>query len=203
MGITISRNLKWDSYINKIRAKSNALSHIIIHSFSPTNTQLITNLYKTYVRPIVEYNTSVWSPHTKSNIAAIESVQRRFTRKICKRSNMKYSCYDDRLVALNLESLESRRIKQDLFLFYKILHNIIDIDFSSLFEFSSLGGYGLRRHSMQVKRPANCKTLCRQNFFASRVVPVWNALPEDVVTAPTLSIFKNRVRTLHFLPFLY
>ena len=36
--------------------------------------------YKTLVRPLVEYSSSVWSPYTKSNIARLEMVQRRAAR---------------------------------------------------------------------------------------------------------------------------
>ena len=34
-----------------------------------------------YVRPIVEYNSIIWSPSTVRDIDAVESVQRRFTKK--------------------------------------------------------------------------------------------------------------------------
>ena len=36
--------------------------------------------YKTPVRPLVEYSSSVWSPYTQNNIHKIEMVQRRAAR---------------------------------------------------------------------------------------------------------------------------
>ena len=33
----------------------------------------------------------------------------------------------------------------------------------------------------------------RKYYFSSRVVTDWNALPENVVTAPSINTFKNRL----------
>jgi len=46
---------------------------------------VLTKAFVTYVRPILEYCTSVWSPHTVSNINKIESCQRWFTKRIKER----------------------------------------------------------------------------------------------------------------------
>ena len=198
LGVIITDQLKWNSYVNKIRSKSNILSHIILRCFSPTNIKLLTNLYKIYIRPLLEYNTCTWSPHLKSDIKDIEIVQKSFTRKLCQRANISFSSYSDRLNILNLESLESRRTKNDLFLLYKIIHGHVDIKFNSFFQFSSLGGYSLRRHNMHITRTTSPKSHCRHNFFSNRVVPVWNALPEDVVNSPTLAKFKFNLKKLSF-----
>ena len=152
LGVMISDQLKWTKHINKIRSKSNILSHIILRTFSPNNTSLLVNLFKTYIRPTMEYNTCTWSPHLRCDIKEVESVQKSFTRKLCQRANIKYIDYNDRLQKLNLESLESRRIKNDLILMYKIVNNLVDMDFSNFFQFNSLGGHNLRRHSFHITR---------------------------------------------------
>ena len=198
LGVIITDQLKWTPYINKIRSKSNVLSHIILRCFSSTNVQLLVNLFKTYIRPIVEYNTCSWSPQLKLDIKQVESVQKSFTRKLCQRANIHYTSYDDRLMILKLESLESRRTKNDLILLFKIIHGLINIDFGRFFQFSSLGGYSLRRHSMQIIPKKVPKTNCRQNFFGLRVIPVWNSLPEKIVKSKTLSIFKHQIHELMF-----
>ena len=46
------------------------------------NVSLLTRAFLVYVRPLVEYNSVVWSPHLKQDINLIESVQRRFTRRL-------------------------------------------------------------------------------------------------------------------------
>ena len=56
-------------------------------------------------------NTSVWSPHLKTSIKSIESVQKVFTGRACIRCNISFSSYCNRLYKLNLKSLEYRTIE--------------------------------------------------------------------------------------------
>jgi len=38
-----------------------------------------------------------------------------------------------------------------------------------------------------------CRTTVRQNFFSLRIVNEWNKLPQDVIEAPSMNTFKNRL----------
>ena len=40
-----------------------------------------------------------------------------------------------------------------------------------------------------------CHSEKRKNFFTLRAVKIWNELPEDVVQAPSVNTFKNRLDT--------
>ena len=75
------------------------------------------NLYKTLVRPHVEYCVSAWSPHYKKDKELLEKVQRRFTKMI---KGMKGKSHEERLQKLNLWSLEERRNRQNLVEAFKI-----------------------------------------------------------------------------------
>ena len=198
LGVLISNDMEWSSHTHTIRSKANTLSHIILRTFSPSNHQLLVNLYKIYVRPILEYNTCTWSPYRGDDIKAIESVQRTFTRKVCQRANISFNNYNDRLCKLNLESLETRRIKNDLVMLYKIINSIVDIDYSDYFEFNTFGGYNLRRHSLHITRKTTPKYPCRLNFFSFRVIKYWNNLPESTVSSLSLPIFKYKIKALSF-----
>jgi len=63
--------------------------------------------YLTYVRPLLEYNSIIWSPHSKGDVDAIEKVQRRFTKRI---PGFKNYSYVERLHLLHMPRLEMRRI---------------------------------------------------------------------------------------------
>jgi len=86
--------------------------------------------FKVYVRPLVEYASPIWSPILTCDIDMLEQVQRRFTERL---PGMYLFSYEDRLQQLNLDSLESRRIKTDLLLCFKIMHGYVDIDKNDLF----------------------------------------------------------------------
>ena len=154
-------------------------------------------LFLTYVRPLLDYNTTTWSPHLLSDILKVESVQRKFTRRLCRRCNIKFLIYKDRIEKLNLESLEVRRIKQDLIFLYKILHNYVDIDFDKYFQINHFSCFRLRRYQFQIKRQNIAKTAVRNSFFTYRVTRYWNELPENVANSPTLETFRYRLRRLN------
>jgi hypothetical protein len=82
--------------------------------------------FKTYVRPLVEYASPVWSPVSRAQIDKLEKVQRRFTKRLSGLRNMTYSA---RLQYLSLHSLERRRLNYDL-MCYKIVHGMVDVNLS-------------------------------------------------------------------------
>ena len=114
---------------------------------------------------MTEYNTCTWSPHLKADIKEVEGIQRRITKSICQRANITFSSYEERLDKLSLESLQSRRIKNDLIFLYKVINGMVDIEATNILHFSHLGGYNLRRHTQHISRQPIAKTQCRQNFL--------------------------------------
>ena len=61
--------------------------------------EILLNLYKSLVRPHLEYCTAAWSPHCVKDKELLERVQRRFTRMI---PELKQLAYADRLDILKL-----------------------------------------------------------------------------------------------------
>ena len=195
LGITLSSNFKWSAQIAKSTSRANYLIYNIFRSFKSCNPSLYVNLFKMHVRPLLEYNTAIWNPSLITDVKAIEKVQRNFTRRLCRKSNIKYTGYLNRLEILKLESLECRRVKLDLTILYKILHNLIEIDFEDFFHLSE-STYNLRRHNVQIKTPKYTGSAIRQSFFSHRIVPCWNKLPQNVVSSPNLEVFKFRLKKL-------
>ena len=84
------------------------------------NNCTLTDLYKCYVRPILEYVSIVWSPHHVYLIDLIENVLRNFTKRP---PGFYYVNYCNRLYFCNLEPLEVCRLLNDVIMLYKILHS--------------------------------------------------------------------------------
>jgi len=115
-----------------------------------------------YVRPLLEYNSVIWSPCTIKNILAIENVQRRFTKRL---HGLKCYTYQERLKRLSISSLELRLLHADLILTYKILFGHVDLDVN-LFEFCS--AVSTRGHQFKLyKRRTNHSA--RSSFFCERI----------------------------------
>ena len=61
------------------------------HCMKPSvESYMVTRAFITYVRPLLEYNCVVWSPHRKRDIELIEQVQRRFTKRLSGLSDYSY-----------------------------------------------------------------------------------------------------------------
>ncbi len=166
-------------------------------TFKSRQLYFYVNLFKLYVRPILEYNINIWMPYQIGDIRRLESLQAKFTRRLCQKLNLSYKSYFHRLQILNLETLEIRRVKLDLILTYKIHHNLVDLNSNESFAKSrSIQLYNLRRHPFHLDKPSIPKTIVRQNFFYYRVVNTWNKLPKSIVESKTLAAFKRKVYSL-------
>ena len=112
---------------------------MIRRSFKSRDEKMMLQLYKSVVRPHVEFAISSWSPHFKKDIEAIEKIQHRFTRLL---PRMKHLSYEDRLIKLNLTTLERRRERGDIIQTYKIMHGhgLSDVNINELFTMDYGGG---------------------------------------------------------------
>ena len=148
------------------------------------------------MRPLLEYCSPVWAPVYISDISLIESVQRRFTKRI---SGMKDLSYQQRLNKLNLETLEERRLKTDLITMFKILHHIIDIDFIDFFSLSNLTN--TRGHRYKLSKPVHHNN-ARLFSFSCRRLDCWNSLPDSVFECDNLDAFIARLQKLDYSKYL-
>ena len=151
------------------------------------NVTWMIGMYTTYIRPMLEYNTEIWSPVYLRDIDKVESIQRNFTKRI---KGLHEKSYLERLVFCNLESLELRRIKTDVLLVFKIKNRLVDLCFDDFFSYAP--NVGTRGNSLKLY-PSVARKVVTYNYFSNRVVNYWNALPDCVVTAPSLTVFKKRL----------
>ena len=154
--------------------------------------------YTTYVRPILEYASNVWNPYLLKHISGIERVQRRFTKRIPVLHDMSYS---ERLAALDLESLEIRRLRADLTLYYKILNNLVHISRDLLPSAPPPPAVHTRSVAPRLLRPKFTTFELDNNFFA-RCVSCWNYLPDAVVNSSSVSCFKKNLSSVDLTLFL-
>ena len=90
--------------------------------------------YFSLVRPNLEYCTSIWNSYSIQSIKKLKMVQRRAARYATNRYR-NTSSVTDMLDNLEWETLESRRTKIQLVMFFKIISTMQDQMFSSTVSF--------------------------------------------------------------------
>ena len=121
LGIIFQENLKFDIQISECVGIANKVLGLIKRSVFHLDRDLLLKLYKSLVRPIIDYGNVIWFPYTKKNKKLIENVQRRVTRMV---PELKELSYTERLTKLNLFSLDYRRKRGDMIQLFKILNGI-------------------------------------------------------------------------------
>ena len=113
-----------------------------------------------------------------------ERVQRAATRSV---SGLQQYPYEERLLLINLYPLDIRRLRGDLILTFRLFAENKVGNLSTL-----VGESSLRGHDKKILKP-HCRTSIRLRSFAVRVIQPWNDLPQDIVSAASLSSFKTRL----------
>ena len=145
--------------------------------------------YKSLVRPQLEYASPVWSPWQTKHQQSMEKVQRRAARYVCRNYGRK-SSVTAMTKALGWETLQLRRAKARVVLFYKVIHNLVAVPFGTYCSLAPPGGQRTRAtHSLKVDLPHCSKSTYANSFFPA-TARHWNALPGEMVTAP-LGDFKT------------
>ena len=148
------------------------------------------DLYKTYVRPQLEYCSPTWSPWTVGDTDLREAVQRRAVKAV---TNLTSKNYEERLQELGLDTLKVRRQHGDLIQAYKVFSGHDKVDPATWFQRSNEGaGARTRRQDgfWNVNKP-EWDGEVRKNFWLVRVCDPWNSLPDDLKMSETVNGFKN------------
>ena len=204
LGVIVDEDMNFKNHISSKISKANSMIFLIKNCFKYLDSEMFKTLYKTLIRPHLEYASPVWSPITKYEIQRIESVQRRATKLVPEITRLSYS---ERLKHLNLPTLQYRRVRQDLLLLYNYAHNNILLDTNThcklcrntnMLEPITSGTRG-HPYRYSVKRHPNI----RNRFFTTRVITYWNNLSIETVTAPNINCFKNKLNKDSSMPSIY
>ena len=119
LGLNFSTDLSWSHHIGLVCKKTRKLLGMLYRNFYQlSSSHILVKLYKSLIRPHMEYTCSVWDPHLKKGIQTLENVQK-FALRIC--SKLWNSDYDTLLGTLNIPTLSNRRETLKLCLLFNIL----------------------------------------------------------------------------------
>ncbi len=193
LGILLCENLNFSQHISKMVKNAFHRMSLIFRHFKSRDIRLLTMAYKTYVRPMLEYATCIWTPYTKQNIKNVEKVQRYFTKRAL--GYPPRVSYEERLEILHLETLENRRLQYDLLLVYKMFHGQVELSINDFFTVAHTQTRFINSFKLV---PGVSRLNVRKNFFSNRIVNIWNKLPENVVKASSDHRFRIELDKIDF-----
>ena len=194
LGADLQSELGWKHHIDRVTKKANNMLGFLKRNLRKSSKDSKTKSYFALVRSNLEYCCTIWSPHHKTLIHKVEMVQRRAARFACNRYH-NTSSVTDMLLDLQWETLETRRQKLQLTMFFKIINNLVAIDPDPY-----LTPARVMPRSSHTKRflPYSTSTDTLKFSFFPRCILIWNKLPASFAEAHSLASFKNGLNNLTF-----
>ena len=192
LGIQIADNLRPSAQCAAAAKRANSVLGQMSRALSYRDRNTFLSLYKSHVRPHLEYAVQAWAPWTKQDCSILEAVQRRAVNMI---SGLQGS-YEDKLQELSLPTLEARRKRGDQIQVFKVMAGIDEVDSDVWFErMENRGGATSTRATsnalaIKEKNTTSMKEP-RLHFWGTRSIQTWNSLPEHARRAGSVNLFKD------------
>jgi len=181
LGITINSKLTWTDHILHIIKRANQSLGFLRRNLS---------VCLTYVRPKLEFASTVWNPYHQKDIQAIEMVQSRAVRFITNTYDH-YTSITTIISQLQLESLQERTSKACIILVYKIINRLVCIQPEPYFNIQQPNITCLQRSRPQHYIPTRFARTdyLKFSFFYRQ----WNSLPNNFFNGePDLDDVKEK-----------
>ena len=93
LGVQINSDLSWSTHITNLCIKARRFIGLLYRRFyKNADTQTLLQLYKTFIRPELEYCSIVWDPYLAKDIEVLEKVQRFGLRVCLKKWDLSIKC---------------------------------------------------------------------------------------------------------------
>ena len=152
------------------------------------DTKTLLQLYKSFIRPHLEYCSIVWDPYLAKDIEAIEKVQRFGLRTCLKQWDLNQ---EELLQVANVASLASRRSQAKLNHLYKIVNELADYPNAPLLP--KMHHYNSRRSNSRQFVQHRARTTQFQRSFFPDTIKKWNLLPAEALAVQSLPSFKKYI----------
>ena len=201
LGTFLQRNGRWGSNIDYMTNRASRRLFVLRSYTQNFSRVTLKQLYISYIRPLLEYGSQVWSNITQSEEDQLEEIQRSAIRII---AGLKIGTSHDMLYKeVDLPTLGQRRYVARMLSMFDIIN-------------SDTPGR-LNRHSVETvsnRNPYNTRygqnlslPLPRTAYFRTSFLPTaireWNDLPEDVKSSTTRNSLKSKLKHKNNQPKYY
>ena len=186
LGIHIDSTLKWNTHINKTAQRANTTSAFLHRNIRTCPRKIKHLAYTTLVRPILEYASIIWDPHTKSNTLKLETVQRRSARRIMQNYN-RHASVTTMLQHLDLPTLQQRRRHSKIIMLYRIRHQLANVPTTNYITPAT-------RNTQHYNLPYARTEVYKSSFFPS-TIKLWNNLQPAIINSTTIPQLRQALQS--------
>ena len=180
LGVTLTSDLSWNDHINQASTKANRTLGFVMRNLHQCPQEIKVSAYNTLVRPLVEFSSSVWEPHTRSLINKLESVQHRAARFCLNDFGSKSpGCITNMIKKLEWESLTDRRQIRRLVIFHKAVHGHLSIPLGNLTQPATRSSQHTNSRAFTT---ITANKDCYKHSFLPKTIKDRNSLPDSIVT---------------------
>lgn len=129
LGVIFCSSLSPVEHIAFVSSRASSLLGFVCRSSRDFNSSAsLIALYKTLVRPVMEYASVLWNPHLKTHIESLDRIQARFVRVAALRLGFRYGEISSRELEelFDLQPLSERRRNSDVIFLFKIINSLIE-----------------------------------------------------------------------------
>lgn len=195
LGVQIDNNLSWGEHVSKVVRKMSTNIWLLskIKNYLSLNHRI--TYYRSYIQPHLDYANIVWGSTTKRNLMQIERLQKRACRIILDYnvSDVYQSLNDLKIMTIS-ERVFFRKAKFMFKVSKEITPNYINSMFTKRPHLNPNGNesYSLRSVSAENYILPKPSTELYKNSLAFSGPIVWNCIPNNVKSAPSVESFHNR-----------
>ena len=182
LGVHISSDLSWSQHTQHVCMKAKKMIGLLYRNYYQhlPDTMLL-QLYKSLVRPHLEYAAAIWSPSSQSDKLLLEKVQKFALRMVTKCWDLSYI---DLLDKTGVLSLEKRREVARLCLLYKIVNSLCFFDLD-VFSYCTSRSY--HSHPFSLHHPFS-RTNSMYHSFVPATIRLWNSLDSTLCSESSFSV---------------
>lgn len=187
LGVTVSHDLLWNDHCEKTIKKANRTLGLLRRTLTPCTKEVKAKAYESLVRPRLEYASEAWNPSSQKMVNRLEQVQRAAARFV-HRDYRRETPVTPMISSLGWDSLHHRRLLAQTATFYKIHHCLVNINFPPCV--TTAHYFARTDHLLKYNIVQTTIDPYKYSFYP-RCIRIWNNLPSQAVTAPSLLVFKS------------
>ena len=195
LGVQLTSTLDFTPHYNRIKKlfvqRVNLLCHM--SQYLPSDAILI--LYKSYVRPVLEYAIPVWYHRlTKSQLHFFDLLQAKLCRRYLRTKEVAFNPHESKEnlnILCHLQSLHFRRQILSLVVLFKFIHH--HSDYLAQFRIS-LSSSKRRPNKLVFQSHGRYSS----SLFLHKTGKLWNSLPPAITSLDSLVEFKKQLNRIMF-----